>query len=379
MKNKILLALIFTASFGVNVLAQSFKGTIVAGSAPNSVMLKIRPNATLSGQITNLQFTVQIPNTVSPQPTASIRSNPLSANVPTLNYLTQVTNEGGFYTYLFAATTVGSPVFNFTNGVEVNALEIQFGSGPAATSSVRFAHLPDGGSTFQLAFYVEVAGNDLTDYPAPFYGPGAVNGGSPTGSAYSFVPIAGIALPVKFTAFSATKKDNDALLTWTVENEIPTTARYEVERSIDGNTFDKIATLARDNSNNTSKTYNTIDPNLSSTKKSGLIYYRIKQLDLDGRVVYSDIKFVRMAENGGISIFPNPAQDFTNLSIDATNAGLVVVDLVNADGKQFSTTSMQVQKGTNIKRIPTNNLPAGTYLMRIKIENEIQVIKLTKL
>ncbi len=357
-----------------------FQGTFVKdpGYATNRrIIFRMNPTATLTTAISYMEFSFRIPTSgTAPFTVANITSN--TTLFPGLNMQRFPPDflSGGFTYIKFVhntATIASRTYIPDVNGFDVFTITLD--GPPGIIPQADMASDVLGAQNFLFAvvdgaanFIDPGAGNQL-------YGPGFnINGG------IHLLPLTNLVVPVKFTAFSATKKDNDALLTWTVENEIATTDRYEIERSIDGNTFDKIATLARNiNNTNTSKTYNTVDPNLSITKKSGLIYYRIKQLDLDGRVVYSDIKSVRMGDNGGISVFPNPAHDFTNLSIDATNAGLVVIDLMSADGKQISTNSMQVQKGTNIKRISTNNLPAGTYLMRIKIENEIQVIKLTKL
>ena len=380
MKNKIIF-LFLTVFVSLNLGAQSitalFQGTMAAGSSANAVMLKIRPNETFSGQITNVQFTVQIPNTVLPQPTVTIKNNPLSAFVPTGNYLNQVTNEGGFYTYLFAATTLGSPVFSFTNGVEVNALELQFNNSTLNTTAVRFAHLANGGSTSQLAFYIEVSGFENVNYASMFYGPGSVNGGS-YGS-YSFVPIASIALPVKFTAFDLLKKDNNAYISWAVENETAITDHYEVERSLDGIAFEKIILLPKAANGSSNNLYNVVDKNLSTIKSSGIIYYRIKQVDANGQYVYSEIKNIRVSEkNININAYPNPVRDISTIEIDSPTQQDIVMNLLNAEGKMVQTITMKAVKGINIKKINMNNYAAGSYLLKIIMNGDVQTIKIIK-
>ena len=96
--------LLFAIVLGMSaVYAQgSFRATLKPGGISNSVMIALLPNSSFVGKFSNVQFTLQIPNTV-PQPTVTIRSNPLSTYIPTVNYNTQVTNEGGFYTFLFSA------------------------------------------------------------------------------------------------------------------------------------------------------------------------------------------------------------------------------------------------------------------------------------
>src|SRR2546430_1595953 len=112
------------AGFLSSSFAQTFMGTLKAGSAANSVMMAIKPGATFSGQITAVEFVLQVPNTVATIPIVTIKSNPLSAYIPAYT-AAPPNNEGGYYTYLFAATTFGSPVYNFTINTEIDALELQ--------------------------------------------------------------------------------------------------------------------------------------------------------------------------------------------------------------------------------------------------------------
>jgi Secretion system C-terminal sorting domain len=185
-------------------------------------------------------------------------------------------------------------------------------------------------------------------------------------------------VPVKFTSFSATKKDNDALLSWLVENETSLVTTYEIERSIDGIKFDKINTIAKNGG--ISNIYNITDANLSALKNRGIIYYRIKQMDVNGEFVYSDIKSVRMNDKGTlISIFPNPVVDITTVKIDVLEATDGTISLINADGKQLQTSTLKAAKGLNLKKIDMNNLPKGDYLLKVMLGTELQTIKVVKL
>jgi Secretion system C-terminal sorting domain len=185
-------------------------------------------------------------------------------------------------------------------------------------------------------------------------------------------------VPVKFTSFSATKKDNDAILSWLVENETSLVTTYEIERSIDGIKFDKINTIAKNGG--ISNIYNITDANLSALKNRGIIYYRIKQMDVNGEFVYSDIKSVRMNDKGTlISIFPNPVVDITTVKIDVLEATDGTISLINADGKQLQTSTLKAAKGLNLKKIDMNNLPKGDYLLKVMLGTELQTIKVVKL
>ncbi len=378
MKFKIFIITFLLSGYISQLYAQSgtalFQATMTQTS-PNSVMVAFKSNETFSGKFANVQVTFQIPSSVLPQPTISIKSNPLATYLPNGSFV--VTAEPGYHTYSYNVNTAGSPIYSFVNGSQFNALEVQFAGG-TGTTNLRLAHLPSGGITSQEAFYVEIAGNDNTNYPNPFYGVGAVNGGSIDGSSYSFLQISGLVLPVKITSFSATKKDNEALLSWVVENETASVINYEVERSIDGINFDKINTIAKNGG--TSNIYNITDANLSAIKNNGIIYYRIKQMDVNGEFVYSDIKNVRLTEKGTlISLFPNPVQEFTTVKIDAIEATHAKLTLINADGKQLQTSTLIATKGLNLHKLDMSNMPTGDYLLKVTLGNEVKMIKVVKL
>ena len=344
------------------MVGELFTGTIKPGTSANSVILAIKPSATFSGQFTNVQFMVQVPNTVVPQPTATIKSNPLSANIPTANYTTQVSNESGFYNYLFSATTAASPAYNFTSGTEINAIEIQFGGGPLTLSTVRFGHLADGGSTGQLAFYVEVSGNDNTNYTTMFYGSGATNGGSY--SSYSYVPLGNVALPLNIVNFNAVKNGGNALLSWVVENQSANNSYYVVERSFTGTTFEAIGNV---NATLLQSTYNYTDALTPSVSAHGIIYYRLREVDVDGNYTYSSIRNIKL-DNRSLhaSVYPNPVISTTNVTFDISQAQNVTISILDAVGKTLRVTQVAGNNGINQQRLDLSSFSSGNYIISIQ-------------
>ncbi|MEJ7828740.1 MAG: DUF4331 domain-containing protein, partial [Segetibacter sp.] len=102
-------------------------------------------------------------------------------------------------------------------------------------------------------------------------------------------------LPVTFVKFTADKTGQKVLLRWTVANEV-NVSRYEVEQSVDGLRYQKIGTVsAGANSNN----YELTDANPSLSKSN---LYRIKQVDKDGKVSYTDIRMVKFGATNIITV-----------------------------------------------------------------------------
>jgi hypothetical protein len=376
---KILFLVVLNFIFSLSIFAQNeyVSGSLKYGTLSNSVMLTMKSNTTFTGNFSNVQFMVQVPNTVSPQPTATILNNPLSTALNGATFQTQVTNENGFYNYLFSAIAIGAPSFTFNAGVEYNALEVKFSDGPAGLfSDVRLGHLPDGGSTAQLAFYIELVGSDYTNYTSMFYGTGASNGGSY--SSYSYVPLSNVLLPVQFTAFTVSKSKNDALLQWSVENQSPITATYQIERSLNGSEFNAIAQLpAKTTENKGNYTYN--DVNAGLLKDDGLVYYRIKQTDLDGKYTYSNVRSIRIMRNPlQLTAFPNPVKDITRLRFETNNPNAVRINVYDAQGKIVHAQSHIPRMGQNQLSLGMSHLISGTYLITITDGQQSSSISVTK-
>lgn len=374
--------IIFYLALYLGVLSSGYaqfeyvSGSLKYGSLPNSIMLTMKSNTTFTANFSNVQFMVQIPNTVSPQPTATILNNPLNTALNSATFQTQVTNENGFYNYLFSAIAIGAPSFTFTAGTEYNALEIKFADGPAGLfSDVRLGHLPDGGSTSQLAFYIEL-GTDYTNYTNMFYGTGVSNGGSY--SSYSYVPLSNILLPVNFTDFTVTKSKNDAILDWKVDGQTANTSTYQIERSTDAIQFSTIGSVnAKASSSKASYQYN--DVNALTSIDQGNIYYRIKQIDRDGKFSYSSVRSIRVVPTPiQMGAFPNPVRDLTKIQFDFKGQRNINFTLADMNGKVLQTITYTAKSGQNTMDLNLGKYPSGTYKLTLKDGQTTSHISLNK-
>lgn len=179
-------------------------------------------------------------------------------------------------------------------------------------------------------------------------------------------------LPLKFLSFKAsvTKELAPTVnLTWSTTNEV-NTSKFEVERSIDGKVFTKIGTV---NSLNTAgiHNYSFIDQN----PLDGDSYYRLNQIDLDGKSDYSDLRSVNIASGISLVLYPNPVSSELNINHPkaTTNANLA---LVTTTGKKVLSLPIAVSS-TNTK-IDLGGLAAGTYILVFENGSEKQVSKFVK-
>jgi hypothetical protein len=171
-------------------------------------------------------------------------------------------------------------------------------------------------------------------------------------------------LPVELTAFTATPVGptgyNPAAvrLAWTTASEKDSQA-FEVERSLDGERFARIGTVAAAGTSSSARNYELTDTNPPIHQST--IYYRLKQLDADGTFSYSPVRTVALTgAAAGLALYPNPTR-----SGAATLAGTLpgaAVTVIDALGRPVATATADAS-GTAALRLPAG-LPAGVYVVR---------------
>jgi hypothetical protein len=176
-------------------------------------------------------------------------------------------------------------------------------------------------------------------------------------------------LPVKLISFSAKAQENQVLLNWETSSEI-NSAGFVVERSENGKEFTKIGFVkseARNGKSNEKLVYEFID----ISPKDGNNYYRLKQLDLDGKLEYSQIKSVKIEGKGVVNIFPNPTSDY--ITIEIFGDKIKSIELLNANG------SILYQSNSVENRIDVSKHPSGIYFVKIvNIDGKVLVRKVLK-
>ena len=79
-------------------------------------------------------------------------------------------------------------------------------------------------------------------------------------------------------------------------------------------------------------------------------------------------------------IYPNPVNDFSRLSFNLNEPGMVTVKILNLDGKEINTVINELRpQGKQIIPLETKNLSKGNYLVKIVNANGSKVVKLVKL
>ena len=151
-------------------------------------------------------------------------------------------------------------------------------------------------------------------------------------------------VPVKLLSFNATAQNKHVIINWSATNEI-NSKYYDVERSQDGRLFSTIATVNDKGNTGVVNHYSIVD----DQPLDGVCYYRLKQVDVDGKFEYSIIKTVRFSKVKQLNIYPNPAT--TNVTLSLTgNGDNLNISISNIDGKlvyQGRGSLMQINKTVN--------------------------------
>ncbi|MEL6866184.1 MAG: DUF1501 domain-containing protein, partial [Bacteroidota bacterium] len=154
-----------------------------------------------------------------------------------------------------------------------------------------------------------------------------------------------IALPVSLSAFSATLVDEEVVqIDWTTAQEIDSDF-FEVERSADSRDFELLETLEAAGRSATEQRYQTYDED----PLPGISYYRLRQVDIDGRSEYSNIVAIALPNEpvGPIKLYPNPAIYDVNLTISSNRAVEAQLSLIAMNGRQLLSNRIRLEEGFN--------------------------------
>ncbi|HEX6181435.1 MAG TPA: T9SS type A sorting domain-containing protein [Chitinophagaceae bacterium] len=169
------------------------------------------------------------------------------------------------------------------------------------------------------------------------------------------------ALPVTLVDFTANRLTAlKVKLQWETATE-QNNKGFEIERRLENeNTFVTlgfIGSKAMDGNSSGRLQYNMVDPN----GYGGISYYRLKQLDRDGRSAYSLIKAVKGTGETSVSVllWPNPAKGQFSIRADGIN-GTKEAFIANASGQIIR--SMRLG---NSEQVNVQGLPAGNYVLTV--------------
>jgi len=169
-------------------------------------------------------------------------------------------------------------------------------------------------------------------------------------------------LPIILSQFDAELNNKEVDLSWTTDQE-SNSDHFAVERSTDGGAhWDVLGTVAAKGNSSVAVHYSYTD----ADPASGMNEYRLQSIDRDGKSTYSEVKTVRNGLIGNVSIFPNPAKDYVNVTLGGSNEakGNLSIRLISQSGQLLMEKKVNNTGGTTVA-LPVSSYPQGNYLIQV--------------
>ena len=185
-------------------------------------------------------------------------------------------------------------------------------------------------------------------------------------------------LPLTLVQFAAQQNASDITLKWQTANEINVN-NFEVERSIDGKSFEMTGSKKATGNTSTNTFYQFIDES-AYNQKSSAIYYRLKMVDNDGKFTYSNVVVLKIGEKQSLNVYPNPASDIIHVEI--TNSNNVNtknnIQIVDYLGRIVYENKVTTTLGTQTLDVNISHLTKGNYVLMLKNDSDIKIAKFIK-
>jgi hypothetical protein len=185
-------------------------------------------------------------------------------------------------------------------------------------------------------------------------------------------------LPVVMDKLVATTTNNKTLLQWNTFSE-SNNKGFEVERSTDGVVFNVLAFVP--SKATTGDSTKPLSYNFTDAFKANKVWYRLRQLDKDGKFSLSNTVLVLHQASGNFQLLPNPVNDYVQLLVPNTIPyGKLQYQLRNIQGITLLN-GVTVVNGNNTSiSMAVKHLPQGTYYLYIvDAKGATQVLPLQKL
>jgi photosystem II stability/assembly factor-like uncharacterized protein len=196
------------------------------------------------------------------------------------------------------------------------------------------------------------------------------NTGLICGSDGKFLINTDYVVPVELTSFTATGIGNEVQLNWTTKTELNNSG-FEIQRSVDGNEWQKINFISGYGTTSEAQNYSYIDREL----EIGNYQYRLKQIDYDGSFDYSDIISVLVSGELNYTLeqnYPNPFNPATTIKFSIPEAANVILNIYNSLGQKVTEL---VNKNLEAGRYSYNwnaiNSASGIYFYELRTEKQV--------
>lgn len=184
-------------------------------------------------------------------------------------------------------------------------------------------------------------------------------------------------LPVLLNSFTAKKNGSQVILNWSTDME-KDFSHFVVQKSANGKDYTDASVLFTDGNSSIHREYSFKD-DLKNTG-SGLVYYRLKMVDLDGHYNLSDVRIIKLTEDNAaqsITVYPNPVVSDLRITLASSWQDKAVhIQVLNANGT--SVIQFDRSRASQTESISVNNLKPGLYVVRVSNGTELALQRFIK-
>ncbi len=184
-----------------------------------------------------------------------------------------------------------------------------------------------------------------------------------------------IVLPVELSEFNTEYNPELGVVDvfWATESE-RNNDYFLVERSVNGTDYEVINKVKGAGNTQYETQYYVEDPN----PFVGVNYYRLKQVDFDGEFKYSEVRSVNILNDTYdlMSVFPNPAENVTEVIFNSYDNNGAMLKLVKMDGKIIINTPIETTRGANHIKVDLSQQESGIYFVVVVTDKKVFTEKL---
>lgn len=161
-------------------------------------------------------------------------------------------------------------------------------------------------------------------------------------------------LPVELISFTGKAENNAARLSWATASELHNKG-FDIEHRTDLDEWKNIGFVAGNGTTNQRSNYTYVDRSTAA----GNNYYRLRQIDLDGKSVYTQPVTVQIGAIA-FTLSPVPATDV--LTLNGLGTGKHTTEIYNVRGQRVLSQTFSDEAATTLT---VSTLPAGVYMVRV--------------
>lgn len=268
-----------------------------------------------------------------------------------------VTITGGGGTGATATATISTTVSGITGMLNGSNKPVIFFTSGSNTSNNALQRLDDANG-----YLAAISGSPVTI---------ATSGTNYVFRGVAFTPDI-IVLPVDLKSFNGKNTASGVQLNWETASE-KNNNRFDILRSTDKDNFHVISSVSGKGNSSALTKYNYLD----IQPLAGVNYYKLNQIDFNGKVTPSDIIAVKtgLSEN---TFTINATENDLKLTINALKPDKASFQLFDISGRKMMDKNINLESGLNLNTFNIADLNNGIYVLRLTIGSQISSQKFVK-